>query len=245
MAVRKVVTRSGGHSRGLSPSIKNPIVAAWESQGEQGFERLLELSPLVREYTVQPVREPIVVAGIPSIYIPDVTLAGDVCRWVLTYRLTRCVVRLVPHHWQKGRKAVIEGDIEEMLLDVINEEYLKPERASILKVWREFKDRIEQHNRDAAPSARLELPSRSSVYRYVERLDPYLADRARFGKRVADLNSRVAATEMQVRQILDCWEIDHTLLDVLVFDPETGKVIGRPYLNERSSDHSIILAKAS
>lgn len=72
MVVRKVVTRSGGHSRGLSPSIKNPTAAAWESHGEQGFERLLELSPLVREYTVQPVREPIVVAGIPTTYIPDV-----------------------------------------------------------------------------------------------------------------------------------------------------------------------------
>lgn len=163
---------------------------------------------------------------------------ATVWRWVLAYRLTRCVVRLVPGHWKKGRKAVIEGETEDMLLDVINDIYLKPEHVPILKVRREFEDRVEQHNRDVAPSARLVLPSRSSVYRYVERLDPYLVDRARFGKRVADLNSRVAATEMQVKQILDRWEIDHTLLDVLVVDPETGKVIGRPYL-------TVVLDRAS
>lgn len=163
---------------------------------------------------------------------------GTICRWVLAFRVTRCIVRLVPRHWLKGRKAVIEGDIEDLLLDVINEVYLKPERIPILTVWRGFKDRVELHNRNAAPSALLTLPSRSSVYRYVERLDPYLVDCARFGKRVADLNSRVAATEMQVRQILDRWEIDHTLLDVLIVDSETGKVIGRPYL-------TVVLDRAS
>lgn len=72
MAVRKVVTRSGGHSRGLSPSIKNPTAAAWESHSEQGFVQLVELCPLVRQYVVQPTREPIVVDGVPTTYIPDV-----------------------------------------------------------------------------------------------------------------------------------------------------------------------------
>jgi len=163
---------------------------------------------------------------------------ATICRWVLAYRVTRCVVRLVPGHWLKGRKAVIEGEIEGMLLDVVNEEYLKPEAIPVAKVWWEFKGRIDLHNRSAAPSRQLTLPSRSSVYRYVDRLDPYLVDRARLGKRVADLNSRVAATEMQVRQILDRWEIDHTPLDVLVVDPETGKVIGRPYL-------TVVLDRAS
>jgi putative transposase len=156
--------------------------------------------------------------------------SATICRWVLAYRVTRCIIRLVPGHWRKGRKAVIEREIEDMLLDVINDVYLKPEAIPILKVWEEFKSRVDSHNRSAAPSQQLILPSRSSVYRYVDRLDPYLVDRALLGKRVADLNSRTAATEMQVRHILDRWEIDHTPLDVLIVDPETGNVIGRPYL---------------
>lgn len=71
MSVRKVVTRRGGHSRGLVPSIKNPIASAWESQWELAFEQLLELSPLVRQFTVQPIRESILVDGMPASYIPD------------------------------------------------------------------------------------------------------------------------------------------------------------------------------
>lgn len=72
MAVRKVVTRSGGHSRGLCPSIKNPSASAWESQLEQQFNQFLELSPVVRHFELQPTREPIVVNGAPATYIPDV-----------------------------------------------------------------------------------------------------------------------------------------------------------------------------
>lgn len=163
---------------------------------------------------------------------------ATVWRWLLAYRLTRCVTRLVPGHWRKGRKAVIDGEVEHVLLDVVNEFLLKPERLPTMKIWREFEGRINAHNEAAAPSAKLILPSRSSVYRYIERLDPYMVDRARLGKRVADLNARTACTEMQVKQILDRWEIDHTLLDVLLVDPDTGKVIGRPYL-------TVVLDRAS
>jgi len=39
------------------------------------------------------------------------------------------------------------------------------------------------------------------------------------------------ATEvLVVMDILDRWEIDHTLLDVLLVDDETGLIIGRPYI---------------
>lgn len=163
---------------------------------------------------------------------------ATICRWVLAYRATRCIIKLVPGHWLKGRRVVIKGEIEDVLLDVINEVYLTPEQIPILKVWKTFEDRIKLHNQKAAPSRQLTLPSRSSVYRYIKRLDPYQVDCARLGKRVADLNSRVAVTEMQVMHILDRWEIDHTPLDVLVVDPETGAVIGRPYM-------TIVLDRAS
>lgn len=72
MTVRKVVTRSGGHSRGLMPSIKNQRGAAWESAWELKFYQLLELSPSVRQYVVQPTREHIWVDGEVAEYIPDV-----------------------------------------------------------------------------------------------------------------------------------------------------------------------------
>lgn len=72
MTVRKVVTRSGGHSRGLMPSIKSLHAAAWESAWELKYLQILELSSKVRRYVVQPTRERIWVDGVETVYIPDV-----------------------------------------------------------------------------------------------------------------------------------------------------------------------------
>jgi len=71
MPVRKVVTRRSSHSRGLVPTLKNKRPAEWESQLEMQLLRLLELSPLVASYEVQPTREALVVDGKSSWYFPD------------------------------------------------------------------------------------------------------------------------------------------------------------------------------
>lgn len=71
MAVRKVVTRSSCHFRGYFPSLKNGHSVAWESQLEGGFFRLLELSPSVLRYEVQPSRERIPLGDSFVDYFPD------------------------------------------------------------------------------------------------------------------------------------------------------------------------------
>lgn len=71
MAVRKVVTRSSCHFRGYFPSIKNGHPVAWESQLEGGFLRLLELSPSVLRYEVQPSRERFPLGDTVVDYVPD------------------------------------------------------------------------------------------------------------------------------------------------------------------------------
>ncbi|PRA73062.1 transposase [Pseudomonas sp. MYb187] len=71
MAVRKVVTRSSCHFRGYFPSIKNGHPVAWESQLEGGFLRLLELSPSVLRYEVQPSRERFLLGDTLVDYVPD------------------------------------------------------------------------------------------------------------------------------------------------------------------------------
>ncbi|MBI6945390.1 TnsA endonuclease N-terminal domain-containing protein [Pseudomonas koreensis] len=72
MAVRKVVTRRSWHFRGYFPSLKNGQSVAFESILESGFFRLLELSPQVRRYKAQPVRESFVIGNQLAQYVPDV-----------------------------------------------------------------------------------------------------------------------------------------------------------------------------
>ncbi len=72
MPVRKVVTRRSNHFRGYHPSRKNGLPIAWESQLEASFLRLLELSPDVLTYEVQPSLEVLSIGSLETKYIPDV-----------------------------------------------------------------------------------------------------------------------------------------------------------------------------
>ena len=72
MPVRKVVTRRSCHFRGYFPSLKNGKPTPWESQLEGGFFRLLELSPQVHSYTIQPSRESVSLGSASIKYFPDI-----------------------------------------------------------------------------------------------------------------------------------------------------------------------------
>ncbi|WP_454844955.1 TnsA endonuclease N-terminal domain-containing protein [Pseudomonas farris] len=71
MSVRKVITRRSCHFRGYFPSLKNGKPMAWESQLEGCFFRLLELSPQVRSYGIQPSQETLTVGLVSMKYFPD------------------------------------------------------------------------------------------------------------------------------------------------------------------------------
>lgn len=71
MAMRKVVTRSGRHIRGLFPSTKNQRMVAWESLLERDAIILFELSPGVVSYEEQPSVEIYYEDSSPRKYFPD------------------------------------------------------------------------------------------------------------------------------------------------------------------------------
>ena len=151
-------------------------------------------------------------------------------RWFRAFRATKCVVQLVPKHHRKGRPGTLRGDVEEFLQDTLHEEFLKKEPQSISQLYQIFRDRLIDLNKQRLPSKTLALPCEMTVRRYIERLDPYAVDVAQLGKFAGAKKHRNAIGELTVKQIQDRWEIDHTLLDVLIVDPETGEVIGRAYI---------------
>lgn len=162
---------------------------------------------------------------------------GDMCvpsistirRWYTKFSGSD-VVKLVPQHAAKGRANVIAGELEETLQDVIDEIYLKLERPKISTVVGEYLKRIDERNALCLPSGQLVKPCGMTIRRYISKLDPYEVDVHRLGKHAANKKHRVAGGVLVVSGILDRWEIDHTLLDVLLVDEETGLVIGRPYI---------------
>jgi len=140
------------------------------------------------------------------------------------------IIALVPLHAKKGRATVFTPELEDLLLDVLNTTYFKPESVPITQVHQEFIRRTREYNKDKLPSAQLKYISEATVRRYIEKLDPYQAEVKKNGRHAADKKFSKAVGQLTVNNILDRWEIDHTALDVMAVDPVTGRVIGRPFL---------------
>lgn len=140
------------------------------------------------------------------------------------------IVALVPLHAKKGRATVFTPELEDLLLDVLNTIYFKPESVPITQVYEEFIRRTREYNKDKLPSTQLKYISDSTVRRYIEKLDPYQVEVKKNGRHAAEKKFSKAVGQLTVSNILDRWEIDHTALDVMAVDPVTGRMIGRPFL---------------
>lgn len=162
---------------------------------------------------------------------------STVRRWFNLFQ-TGSIVKLVPHHSDKGRSRIIQGELEDLVSDVIETDYLTLERPLVSPAYEKLRSQIEKVNEGRLPSLRLVIPSEMTFRRYIDSMDPYELDKGRLGKHAANQIHRTAIGKLVVEKILDRWEIDHTPLDILVVDAKTGKHIGRPFLTIVLDRHS-------
>jgi putative transposase len=120
--------------------------------------------------------------------------------------------------------------VEEIIRQAIKDVYLNDERHSKQEVVDEVEARVGEDNRYRRANDQLPNPDRVSVYRAIDRLDPYEVDVARYGQRYADLKHKAVGTGPRPKRPLELVQIDSTTLDLFVIDPETGMPIGRPTL---------------
>jgi putative transposase len=144
--------------------------------------------------------------------------------------LNNSIVALIPQHAKKGRATVFTPELEDLLLDVLNTTYFKPEAIPVKQVYEEFIRRTREYNSDKLPSRQLKYISDSTVRRYIKSLDPFEVEVNKNGRHAAEKKFSKSVGQLTVNNILDRWEIDHTPLDVMIVDPVTGNVIGRPFL---------------
>lgn len=137
-----------------------------------------------------------------------------------------------------GSKAskTFKGKVLEIFHQSVKEVFLTPERHSKQSTYDNFIYQLHQYN--AKNSPQLTIPSRSSVYRMIDNLDKYTVTEARYGKKEAEQQYRVAGKGPVTKFILERAEIDHTPLDVIVIDDHTDLAIGRPYLTAILDAHS-------
>ncbi len=113
---------------------------------------------------------------------------------------------------------------------VIRTKYLTRERPSVQSVYLTVVDRINEENCHRDACNRLPTPHVSSLYKVVDRLDPYKSDSARYGRKYADERHRANGLGPRPSRALERVECDHTKLDLMVVDTETRLPLGRPWL---------------
>src|SRR5207253_1052263 len=122
-----------------------------------------------------------------------------VARWHKTYTAAGDDIRALPPAFKArgkvgdndGRRISDDPDIcnavERIVDDVVNEHYLSRTRPTVQSTYDLIEARIRQENQFRDNGDRLPIPHRNTLYRITNKLDPYEKDKARFGKRIADL----------------------------------------------------------
>lgn len=125
--------------------------------------------------------------------------------------------------WSKVVKQVVDNAIEAVYLN----HQLYPKKAVCEEVERNLK---EMRKQSLESVNELTLPSQSSIYRYLDKLESYNVASARLGKQVADSRFRSVTGKQNATRLLERWEIDHTPIDSLIICEKTSLPLGRPWL---------------
>lgn len=153
-----------------------------------------------------------------------------VCRWLSDYQAAGCDIRaLIPSYKQRGNRARrIEEKVLKIIKKAINERFLNLSQGSPTEVLDCVTAAIKEAN-DLCPSGvRLTAPDIRTIYREIERLPHYEKTAARYGKGVADQVHKIVQKAPVVKRPLERVEIDHTVMNLLLIDEDTGLLIGRP-----------------
>lgn len=171
----------------------------------------------------------LVAEKIGDIKPPSVSSVG---RWCRDYRTSGENIRsLVPLENKKGRwGSKLQPEVDKIIKDAIDMKYLTLERPTVDVVCTAVTTMVDDENKFRHGNDKLKEPDKSTIYRRIQKLDPYEVSLARFGKRITDLKFKQVRKSMRPTRPLERVEIDHTKLDLMVIDPITRMPIGRPWL---------------
>jgi len=130
---------------------------------------------------------------------------------------------LIPHKrgCPQGTKKIPE-EAEKLLDEIIENEYLVPERPALGT----FMDTIKLHFRNAG----LEAPSEATVKRRINDKDSRKVTKKRHGSNKAEQKFDPVGNPQEVTAPLQEVQADHTLVDLIIVDSETREPIARPWI---------------
>ena len=117
-------------------------------------------------------------------------------------------------------------EVEDILLDVIEDLVLITTPGTGPDVHAQAKRLIDAANKNC--DTPLPVPSLRTVQRYIESIPECDLVTAQEGQLQAEMHCQPVGGAPKATKPLEVVEIDHTVLDVIVIDEESGLVIGRP-----------------
>lgn len=136
---------------------------------------------------------------------------------------------LISNKRRCGARSNLTGIVRQLVEDVIYEHYLTLERPDVTDSYEVLKRKVQTENHRQAPGApRVCLPSLSQFRREVGKIDKFTVMMCREGKRAAmtKFGPRYAGADADRHNYR--WELDSTVADIMLIDPDTGEAIGRP-----------------
>lgn len=154
------------------------------------------------------------------------TLRGFIQRWNAH---GRTLDGLVSGKARCGKRSQATGTVRELVLDVIWNEYLTLQRPAATDCYETLKRTVMEENHRQAPGApRVRMPSLAQFRREIGKIDKFTIKASREGMRAAMMKFGPRYKGVDACHHNYRWEVDSTVVDLMLINPETGEAIGRP-----------------
>jgi putative transposase len=164
------------------------------------------------------------------------TVCRDYRKWLAAGRDIRAII---PRHAEKGRNGSrMVPEAKSVTDQVVQELYMTPERKRVPELYLEIVRRLAEENRFRPECTGIKVPSRSTIYREIQRLPLYEVMVARYGKRRAEMEFRVSGAGPETSRALQRVSMDHTPSDLIVVDDDTMLPLGRPTITSALDEHT-------
>jgi len=158
--------------------------------------------------------------------------------WVSVYRWRKLYVAsgkdingVVAQDHKKGNRTTrYPEEVVEIAERAIDTEYLTLERKTVQDAVDEAQADVIKENKLRPDGKPLPLPTRRLIQGLISKIPAFDRCAARYGRTVAIRRFRSVQKHRVTEAPLQRCEVDHTLLDLMVIDDDTGMPLGRPLL---------------
>ena len=138
----------------------------------------------------------------------------------------------VPAYDRRGGpgKSRLDDDVERVMCAAIDNFYMTIEARSIKEVYEELVCRVQEQFLLTRAEAEEKVPSYSTFRRRILSRSQYELAAARHGVKAAERAFRSSMRSGEAFAFNETWEIDHTVLDLMIVDNRNGVAFKRPRL---------------